>query len=155
MFMSQPSAPGGRRLALVTGASSGIGLYIARLFAQNNYDLVIAAADPAIDEVATELRLLGADVETAQVDLTTREGVERLAGRFGTDCRPPDAIALNGAWGHVVALSRRAKAQAWAQLLAEDRGPELLQHTLHEEKNPDGLHTQLAESAVNVDTESA
>jgi short-subunit dehydrogenase len=99
MIMSQRSTAGGRQLALVTGASSGIGLELARLFAQNNYDLVIAAEDAGIDDVATELRSLGATVETVQADLATSEGVERLAGRFGSDRRAPDAIALNAGVG--------------------------------------------------------
>ena len=97
--MSPSQQDGARQLALVTGASSGIGLELARLFAQNNYDLVIAADEPAIEQAASELRSLGASVEAIQVDLATREGAERLAGRFGSDRNAPDAIALNAGVG--------------------------------------------------------
>ncbi|HEX3867619.1 MAG TPA: SDR family NAD(P)-dependent oxidoreductase [Gemmatimonadaceae bacterium] len=97
--MAESTTPRTRQLALVTGASSGIGLELARLFAQNDYDLVIAAEDASIDAAATELRAMGGAVEAMQVDLATRDGVERLAARFGSDRRAPDAIALNAGVG--------------------------------------------------------
>jgi short-subunit dehydrogenase len=97
--MAQSSNTAAKQLALVTGASSGIGLELARLFAQNNYDLVIAAEDAGIEQAAAELRGLGVNVEPVQVDLATREGVDRLAGRFGSDRLPADAIALNAGVG--------------------------------------------------------
>ena len=53
---------GARQLALVTGASSGIGLELAKLFAQNGYDLVIAADDAGITSREAELRGLAANV---------------------------------------------------------------------------------------------
>ena len=62
---------------MVTGASSGIGLELARLFAEHDYDLVIAADDVGIEQAAIELRTTGATVEAMQVDLSTSDGVER------------------------------------------------------------------------------
>jgi short-subunit dehydrogenase len=51
-----------RPLALVTGASSGIGLELAREFARNGHDLVITATDTtALNIVAGELRYAGAE----------------------------------------------------------------------------------------------
>ena len=44
-----------RPLAVVTGASSGIGLELARLCARNGYDLIIAADKGPLEEVAAEL----------------------------------------------------------------------------------------------------
>lgn len=79
--MAQTTKSGARQLAVVTGASSGIGFELARLFAQNNYDLIIAADDASIETAAAELRSLGALVESVQVDLATPDGVERLAAR--------------------------------------------------------------------------
>ena len=90
---------GNRQLALVTGASSGIGLELAREFAEHGFDLVIAAEDAGIEQAATQLRSTGVTVETVQADLSTDDGVERLAGRFGADRRAPDAIALNAGVG--------------------------------------------------------
>ncbi len=88
-----------RPLALVTGASSGIGLELAKLFVQHGYDLVIAAEDAGVTQAATELRAGGAIVEPVQVDLATTDGVERLAGRFAADGRTLDALALNAGVG--------------------------------------------------------
>ncbi|WP_262268123.1 SDR family NAD(P)-dependent oxidoreductase [Microvirga yunnanensis] len=65
-------------LAIVTGASSGIGYELAKLCAQNGYDLLIAADQAAIHEAAEEFRTLGADVEAVETDLATLEGVDKL-----------------------------------------------------------------------------
>jgi short-subunit dehydrogenase len=90
---------GGRRLALITGASSGIGLELARQFASHGYDLVIAAEDEGIQTAAATLRPDGADVEAVQVDLTTEQGVESLYEVVRATGRPLDAVALNAGIG--------------------------------------------------------
>ncbi len=86
-----------RPLAVVTGASSGIGLELARLFATNGYDLVIAAEDADIETAARDLETLGAAAEAVQTDLATYDGVEALAARL--DGRPVAALALNAGAG--------------------------------------------------------
>ena len=91
-----------RPLALITGASSGIGHELARIFVQDGYDVVIAAEDAGIDTVANELRALGLGgrVDAVRVDLTKHEGVDQLAARFtSADGRAPDAAALNAGVG--------------------------------------------------------
>jgi short-subunit dehydrogenase len=87
------------KLALVTGASSGIGLELARTFAREGFDLVVAAEDDGIRSAAKELEALGAGVEAAQVDLATPEGVEELYRRASALGRPLDAVALNAGVG--------------------------------------------------------
>ncbi|MBV8612451.1 MAG: SDR family NAD(P)-dependent oxidoreductase [Acetobacteraceae bacterium] len=67
-----------RPLAIVTGASSGIGYELAKCCAQNGYDLVIAADEPAINDAARTVRNLGVSVEAVQADLSTIDGVDKL-----------------------------------------------------------------------------
>jgi uncharacterized protein len=88
-----------RPLAVVTGASSGIGYELARQFADNGFDLVVAAEDAAIADAARELGASGAAVEAVQVDLAADEGVDELYRRVKATGRPVDAIALNAGRG--------------------------------------------------------
>lgn len=60
-----------RPLAVVTGASAGIGYELAKICAQEGYDLVVAADQAEIEPAAAEFRRLGAEVTTVQGDLAT------------------------------------------------------------------------------------
>ena len=86
-------------LAVVTGASSGIGLELARQFAENGFDLLITAEDPGVEHVAGELRATGADIQTVRADLRTDDGVEQLCAAITAAGRPVDAAALNAGVG--------------------------------------------------------
>ena len=68
---------GSRPLALVTGASSGIGYHLARIAAEEGYDLVVAADRP-LDQAVSDFQSLGAQVEALQVELASRDGVDQL-----------------------------------------------------------------------------
>jgi len=85
------------QLAVVTGASTGIGLELARCCAQDGFTLVIAADEPQIDRVAVDLRRLGGSVEPVQADLSTTEGVDKLCAAVGE--RPIDALLANAGIG--------------------------------------------------------
>jgi short-subunit dehydrogenase len=63
-------------LAVVTGASTGIGLELARLCSEEGMRLVIVANEPEIDDAKTELE--GAQVRAVNADLSTPEGVDEL-----------------------------------------------------------------------------
>jgi len=86
-------------LALVTGASSGIGLELARQFATHHFDLIIAAENATIFAVARELESTRASVEGVQVNLATTAGVDELYGRVEAAGRPLAAAALNAGIG--------------------------------------------------------
>ena len=85
-----------RKLAVVTGASSGIGLELAKIAAGENYDLVIAADEPDIDLAADMLRSLGVTVYAMKIDLSTKEAAHRFA-RFVSDTGQPVDILLANA----------------------------------------------------------
>lgn len=85
-----------RPLALVTGASSGIGLELAKLAARNGHDLLIAADRPLATAVA-ELQALGARVDAAEGDLATTEGVDRVLAMAGD--RPIEILCANAGQG--------------------------------------------------------
>jgi short-subunit dehydrogenase len=85
-----------RKLAIVTGASSGIGLELAKLSAHDGYDLVVAADTPLV-EAAGELGGYGVEVENVEADLSTFEGVDRLLAAVGG--RDVDALFANAGHG--------------------------------------------------------
>src|SRR3954462_3684452 len=88
-----------RPFAVVTGASSGIGFELAKVFAEEGFDLLITAEDEEIEAAHRELNQLTASVECARADLSTEEGVQRLHERIEATARPVDAIALNAGIG--------------------------------------------------------
>jgi short-subunit dehydrogenase len=87
-----------RSLAVVTGASSGIGLELAKEFARNDFDLIVAAEDD-LAAATRELEGSGVSVDAVQVDLATPDGVERLWQRVQETGRPLAAVALNAGVG--------------------------------------------------------
>ncbi len=86
----------GRPLAVVTGASSGIGYELAKLCAENGYDLVVAADRP-LEEAAQAFRALGAEVTAVEADLATTEGVDQLYA--AVKGRHVDALLANAGHG--------------------------------------------------------
>lgn len=100
--MEQTTAPQNRPLAVITGASSGIGYELAKIFAQNGFDLVVAAEDAGIVDAGNAFRALGATVESVQADLATYDGVDKLVQKIdeladkGT---PVDSLVLNAGVG--------------------------------------------------------
>jgi short-subunit dehydrogenase len=86
-----------RPLAVVTGASSGIGRELARLAAQDGHDLVIAADRGPLDEATASFRALGANVEAVEADLSTSFGVDKLM--LAAAGRPIDLLIANAGHG--------------------------------------------------------
>ena len=67
-----------KQFAVVTGASSGIGYELAKQFAQNGFDLLIASEGDGINTAARDIEALGAVVQPVQANLATHEGVHKL-----------------------------------------------------------------------------
>jgi uncharacterized protein len=90
--------PGARPLAVVTGASTGIGRALAEELAARGFDLVVAADESRIDDTAREL---GGGTRTVPVlvDLATPDGVEELHRRTRELGRPVAVAALNAGIG--------------------------------------------------------
>jgi short-subunit dehydrogenase len=87
-------------LAVVTGASSGIGFELAKVFADHGYDLLVNAEDNGLEAAAEQLRAAGAHVQPVQTDLSTYDGVEELYSAIASTSRPVSAAALNAGVGH-------------------------------------------------------
>jgi short-subunit dehydrogenase len=87
-----------RKLAVVTGASSGIGLELARQCLAHDFDVLACAEDAAIDRVAHELGTAGT-VMPIRADLATYDGVEDLYAAIRSHHRPIDALLLNAGVG--------------------------------------------------------
>ena len=88
-----------RKLAVVTGASSGIGLELAQQFAEHDFDLVLCAEDAGLTAVADRCREHGAQVTVVQCDLRSADGVEELYAAVTALGRPVDAAAVNAGVG--------------------------------------------------------
>src|SRR4051812_13777571 len=95
--MTATATDTGRQLAIVTGASSGIGFELARCCVENGFDLVIAADEPEIMEAARKLSGGGGAVDAVQADLATIEGVDKLYAALRG--RPVGALLANAGRG--------------------------------------------------------
>jgi short-subunit dehydrogenase len=89
----------GGSFAVVTGASSGIGLELAKQFAEHGFDLLIVADSPKIADAARTLKSYNVSIAEAQIDLSTAAGVNELYGVIREAGRPVDAVALNAGVG--------------------------------------------------------
>ena len=86
-----------RPLAIVTGASTGIGYELAVECARHGFDLLVAADEPAIQQAAEQFRAMGVSAEAVEADLSTPEGVDKLLA--GTQGRPVEYLLANAGRG--------------------------------------------------------
>ncbi|HZH46180.1 MAG TPA: SDR family NAD(P)-dependent oxidoreductase [Roseococcus sp.] len=132
----QGSHAGEAQLAIVTGASAGIGRELAKLCAQNGFDLLIAADQPEIHEAAAELRALGVEAEAVQADLATETGVRQLLATL--EGRPVAALLANAGHGLGHGFLDQ-EAEAWKHVIATNvTGTLLLIHEVGREMRERG-----------------
>lgn len=84
--------------AVITGASTGIGLELAKQLAGHGYDLLVCANE-SLSTATSELGALGAAVQPVEVDLAEADGVEELANAITGTGKPVDALCLNAGVG--------------------------------------------------------
>ncbi|HEY0760011.1 MAG TPA: SDR family NAD(P)-dependent oxidoreductase [Acidisarcina sp.] len=87
------------KFAVVTGASSGIGYHLARIFAENGFDLLVSSEDTGLNKAAADFSALGVQVEAVQADLRNYDEVEKLWNAISSSGRQVDAIAINAGVG--------------------------------------------------------
>lgn len=86
-----------RPLAIVTGASTGIGFELAKCAAQDGRDLIVVADEPEIMRASEALRAFGGSVEPVEADLATEAGAGRVLDAVAG--RPVDALIANAGIG--------------------------------------------------------
>src|SRR5215212_7025445 len=93
----QTTGNGNRPLAMVTGASTGIGYELAVYCAKEGFDLLVVADQPEIHEAAAQFRNYGVDAEAVEADLATVDGVEKFYQ--AANGRPVGALLANAGHG--------------------------------------------------------
>jgi uncharacterized protein len=83
------------QLALVTGASSGIGLSLAEELANRGYDVAVCSAGDRLYDAAESLKATGVNVYEIQADLAARAGVEEFWNEVTALNRPIDIACIN------------------------------------------------------------
>ena len=85
------------KLAIITGASTGIGFELATLAAKDGYDLLVVANEPLIDAAAEDFKQFGTQVTAVEADLSTIQGVDQLLDAAGG--RQVDLLCANAGHG--------------------------------------------------------
>src|SRR6476646_859126 len=86
-----------RKLAIVTGASTGIGYELAKCCAREGFNLLVVADEVEIYEAAEDFKKLNVRVDAVEADLATTEGVDTLYAAI--EDRQVDALLANAGHG--------------------------------------------------------
>jgi uncharacterized protein len=89
-----------KKTALITGASGGIGLELAKLFAKDGYRLILVARDEKrLAKLAQELTGQGNEVKTVALDLSQSTAPQQLMDQLKRDGVSVDVLVNNAGFG--------------------------------------------------------
>jgi short-subunit dehydrogenase len=108
-----------RPVALITGASAGIGWALAHVFARHGHELaLVARREQRLEALANEIAALGhARPAIIPLDLARSDAVERLTAQLGSLGLEPEAVVNNAGFG---LLGRAADLSRTEQLAMID-----------------------------------
>lgn len=102
------------KLAIITGASTGIGFELATLAAKDGYDLIVVADEALIEASARDFEQFGTHVTSVQADLATIDGVDTLLA--AANGRRIDLLCANAGTGTGGAFLRQ-EVTMWRHLI--------------------------------------
>lgn len=119
------------RIALVTGASGGLGTHIARRLAQEGMDVAVSGRrEDALASVAEELRTLGVRAVAVPADLGERSSVESLATEVESQLGPVDVLVNNAGVESIGAFTSYTPEELTSMVEVNLTAPLLLTHRL-------------------------
>ncbi len=112
--MTNGTGEGGRQTALITGASGGIGLELARCFAAGGYDLVLVARSAdRLEELAAELRRQGAGVRVLAKDLSLPASPEEVCRELAAAGATVDVLVNNAGFATFGPFAETPSTGSW------------------------------------------
>ena len=106
-----------QRVAIITGASRGIGAATARIFASKNYAVVLVARSrDLLTELADEISSQGGEALVLAGDIADLSFCEDLVSKTVTHFGRVDALVNNAAWREVISM-RHITPESWDRTL--------------------------------------
>jgi meso-butanediol dehydrogenase / (S,S)-butanediol dehydrogenase / diacetyl reductase len=105
------------KTVLITGASRGIGKGVARRFADEGANIILAANEEAIHQVAEELKASGVNAISSVCDVTQKSEVERLYDQALAEFGKID-VSIQNAGVITIARIEELKESDWDRVMA-------------------------------------
>lgn len=106
-----------QRVAIITGASRGIGAATARLFARNKYAVVLVArSETPLSELAAEISAEGGRALVIAGDIADLSFCQKIVAQTIKQLDRVDALVNNAAWREIVSM-RRITPESWDRTL--------------------------------------